>query len=198
MKKSEYLLNLFKKRGILSVSEGEQEGIPSVYFSRLCERGLVDRIGHGVYSCSQYDSTEYMTHAEAAAVLPQGVVCLFSALLYHHLTLENPHKLHLALPRGARVPHHQLPIEVYHFSPEAYAFGIEHIKTDDGEIKVYSVEKTIADCFKFRNVIGITVAITALKEAKEKKLINPDTLWQALKICRVSRIAHPYLEGVYA
>lgn len=198
MKKSEQLLNLFKEKGILSVREGAQAGIPSVYFCRLCEKGLIERIGCGVYSCANYDSTEYMTHAEAAAVVPRGVICLFSALRYHNLTLENPHKLHLALPRGDRVPRHQLPIAFYHFSPEAYAFGIEEVKTNDGVVKVYSIEKTIADCFKFRNVIGSDVAVAALKDAKIKGLINQDKLWQALKICRVSRIARPYLEGVYA
>ena len=96
------------------------------------------------------------------------------------------------------MPRHELPLEIYRFSPEAYAFGIESVNTKDGQIKVYSVEKTIADCFKFRNVVGVDVAIAALKDAKEKRLINHDKLWEAMKVCRMEKVMQPYLEGVYA
>ena len=126
------------------------------------------------------------------------MVCLFSALKVHGLTLENPHRIHLALPKGLRPPKHDLPLDIYHFSGDAYAFGIEKRTTPDGPFKVYSVEKTVADCFKFRNVVGIDVAVAALKDAKEKRLLSPDRFWEALKVCRVARIARPYMEGVYA
>ena len=198
MTKQELLLSAFKKKGILSVNDPGCGGIPRIYFSRLCEAGLIDRIGRGVYSCPAYSSTEYITNAEAAAVVPQGVACLFSALRYHGLTLENPHRLHIAIPRGMRMPKHELPLETYRFSPESYAFGIESVKTKDGQIKVYSVEKTIADCFKFRNVVGLDVAIAALKDAKAKRLIDHDRLWASMKVCRMEKVMQPYLEGVYA
>ncbi|MDO5462537.1 MAG: type IV toxin-antitoxin system AbiEi family antitoxin domain-containing protein [bacterium] len=197
MTKREYLEHLFQKHGILSVQDVEDEGVGSVYFSRLCAEGMIDRIGHGVYSCPAYASSEHISYVEATKVVPRGVVCLSSALKFHGLTLENPHRLDLAILKGSRIPKHELPLNVYHFSPASYAFGITSVDTRDGRIQVYSVEKTIADCFKFRHEIGLNVAIAALKEAKEKHLLQQDHLWEALTVCRVARVARPYLEGLY-
>lgn len=198
MTKQEQLLALFRKRGVLTVDDRECNDIPHIYFSRLCAAGLIDRIGHGVYSCPGYSSTEYITNVEAAAVIPQGVVCLFSALRHHGLTLENPHRLHIAIPRGARVPKHELPVEIYRFSMQAHAFGVETVQTKDGAFKVYSVEKTIVDCFKFRNAVGLDVAIAALKDAQKGNLIDHDRIWKAMAVCRMERVMQPYMEGIVA
>lgn len=194
----EQLKALFQERGILSVHDPACTGIPFVCFSRLCREGFIDRIGHGVYSCPAHPSTELVSYAEAAAVIPEGVVCLFSALKVHGLTLENPHRIHLALPKGLRSPKHDLPLDIYHFSGDAYAFGIETVHSPDGNFKVYSVEKTLVDCFKFRNRIGLDVAIAALKDAKAKKPIDHAALWKAIRICRMERVMQPYLEGVFS
>ena len=194
----EQLKALFLERGILSVRDPACTGIPFVCFSRLRAQGFIGRIGHGVYSCPAYSSTEFITYAEAAAVAPQGVVCLFSALKIHGLTLENPHRIHLALPVGHRVPKNDLPLDIYHFSGDAYAFGIETVRSPDGDFKVYSVEKTLVDCFKFRNRIGLDVAIAALKDAKANKPIDHAALWKAIRICRMERVMQPYLEGVFS
>ncbi|MBQ7188400.1 MAG: hypothetical protein IJR99_03195 [Kiritimatiellae bacterium] len=198
MTKMEKLIGLFQKKGILSLQDPVCEGIPNVYFARLCDAGFIERIGHGVYSCPAYSSSEYITNAEASVVIPQGVACLFSALKYHELTLENPHQLHLAVPRGARVPKNELPLKIYHFSPESYSFGIETVHTKDGQIQVYSIEKTLADCFKFRNLIGIDVAVAALKDAKRTGRINHDKLWDAMSVCRMEKVMYPYLESIVA
>ena len=189
---------LFVEKGILSLSDEACRAFPRSYFSVLAREGYVNRIGAGVYSCSKHDGSESMDYAEAYRVAPNGVVCLFSALRIHGITLENPHRTHIALPRGARRPTTALPLEFHSFTGAAYAFGIEERTTADGPFKVYSVEKTVADCFKFRNVVGIDVAVAALKDAKEKRLLSPDRFWEALKVCRVARIARPYMEGVYA
>lgn len=197
MTQLEQLKALFRERGILSVHDSACTGIPLVCFSRLCGEGFIDRIGHGVYSCPDYPSSEFISYAEAAAVAPQGVVCLFSALKVHGLTLENPHRIHLALPKGHRMPKHDLPLDIYHFSGGAYAFGIETFHAPDGDFKVYSVEKTLVDCFKFRNRIGLDVAVAALKDAKEKKPVDHSALWKAIRICRMERVMQPYLEGIF-
>lgn len=194
----ERLKTLFVEKGILSISDADCEEFPNSYFSALAREGFVHRIGAGVYSCPEHDATEALDYAEACRVAPNGVVCLFSALRLHGITLENPHRTHIALPRGARRPRTTLPVEFHSFSGAAYAFGIEERQSPDGPYKVYSVEKTIADCFKFRNAVGIDVAVAALKDAKEKRLLDPDRFWEALKVCRVARIARPYMEGVYA
>ncbi len=192
------LKTLFLEKGILSLSDDSCRQYPRAYFASLAREGFVSRIGAGVYSCPQYDGTETLDYAEACRVVPNGVVCLFSALRIHGITLENPHRTHMALPRGARCPQTSLPLEFHSFSGAAYAFGIQERQTPDGPFKVYSVEKTVADCFKLRHVVGIDVAIAALKDAKEKRLLDQDRFWEALRICRVARVARPYLESVYA
>lgn len=198
MTKTEHLKNLFLQKGILSVRDPLCAGIPSMCFSRLQARGFIDRIGHGVYSSPAYSSTEFISYAEAAAVIPRGVACLFSALKIHGLTLENPHHIHLALPAGHRAPKNDLPLDIYHFSGDAYSFGIEEKTPPDGSFKVYSVEKTLVDCFKFRNRIGLDVAVAAMKDAKEKKDLDHAALWKAIRICRMERVMQPYLEGIFS
>lgn len=198
MTQTEHLKTLFLQRGILSVRDPACRDIPLVCFSRLRAQGYIDRIGHGVYSCPAHSATEFVTYAEMAAVAPKAVVCLFSALKIHELTLENPHRIHVALPKDHRIPKHGLPLEIYHFSGDAYAFGIETRHSPDGDFKVYSVEKTLVDCFKFRNRIGLDVAIAALKDAKGKKRLDHAALWQAIRICRMERVMQPYLESILA
>lgn len=192
------LRELFLRKGVLSLTDDVCAEFPRAYFSRLTKAGFIHRIGAGVYSCPDYSSSEHITSVEAASVLPQGVLCLFSALKFHELTVENPHYLHVAIPRGLRVPKNNLPLRLYRFSRESYSFGIENVTVKDGVIKVYSVEKTIADLFKFRNIAGLDVAIAALKEAKVKGVVNQDKLWRAIDVCRVEKIMMPYLEGVFA
>ena len=198
MTRYDRLKELFKRKGILSLGDEQCAGFPRAYFTRLAAEGFVHRLCAGVYSCSAYSGTEYMDYVEAQRVVPSGVVCLFSALRVHGITLENPHRTHIAVPRGTRRPKTELPIDFYSFSGESYSRGIEKRMTKDGVFRVYSVEKTIADCFKFRNVVGIDVAIAALKDAKEKRLIDQEKLWDVLKVCRVARVIRPYMEGVYA
>lgn len=192
------LKTLFRRHGVLSLSDGRCSSFPRAYFTRLVDDGFVQRIGAGVYSCPEYEGSETMDYVEAQMVVPLGVVCLFSALRIHGVTLENPHRTHLAVPRGIRNPKTALPVDFHSFSGDAYSFGIETRRGKDGEFKVYSVEKTIADCFKFRNSVGVDVAVAALKDAENKGLVDREKLWQALKACRVSRVARPYLDGVYA
>ena len=189
---------LFVEKGILSLSDEACRTFPRSYFSVLAREGFVHRIGAGVYSCPKHDGTETMDYAEAHRVAPNGVVCLFSALRIHGITLENPHRTHIALPRGARRPTTALPLEFHSFSGAAYAFGIEERTSPDGPFKVYSVEKTLVDCFKFRNRIGLDVAIAALKDAKATKKLDHAALWKAIHICRMERVMQPYLEGILA
>lgn len=198
MTKIDQLKERFRRKGVLSVRELEREGFPYVYLSRLCAEGFIDRIGRGVYSCPAYSGTEFNSYAEAAAVVPQGVVCLFSALKIHGLTLENPHRIHLAVPKGTRIPTNDLPVDFYHFSPGSYAFGIDEVSTKDGRFRVYCVEKTLADCFKFRNKIGLDVAIAALRDARERMRIDHERLWRAMDVCRMKRVMRPYLDSFFA
>lgn len=192
------LKKIFVDNGVLSLGDDVCAGFPRAYFSRLVREGFVYRVGAGVYSCAKHDGTELVDYSEACKAIPHGVVCLFSALKIHGVTLENPHRIHMAIPRGAWRPRVALPVEFHVFSNLSHTLGIQTLSTPEGQVRVYSVEKTIADCFKFRNEVGIDVAVAALKDAKEKRLIDADALWAALKVCRVSRVIRPYMEGVYA
>lgn len=198
MSNYDQLKSLFVEKGILSLSDDACRKFPRSYFSALVREGFVHRIGAGVYSCPKYDGTESIDYAEANRVAPNGVVCLFSALRIHGITLENPHKTHIALPRGTRRPQTTLPVEFHSFTGAAYSFGIEERTLPDGPFKVYSVEKTLVDCFKFRNRVGLDVAIAALKDAREKKRIDHEALWKAICICRMKRVMQPYLEAIFA
>ena len=133
---------------------------------------------------------------EAQRVVPDGVFCLFSALKFHNLTLENPHRLHMAVSRGTYVPRNELPVDFYRYSESAFEYGIEEHQTKDGRVRVYSVGKTLADCFKFRNVVGLDVFIAAVRDAREKNSIDYNTLWTAINVCRVAKAIRPYLEGM--
>ncbi len=104
----------------------------------------------------------------------------------------------MALPAGCRVPKNELPLDIYHFSGDSYSFGIETVHSPDGDFSVYSVEKTLVDCFKFRNRIGLDVAVAALKDARANKQIDHEALWKAIRICRMQTVMQPYLEGVFA
>lgn len=192
------LKELFMDHGVLSLSDECCSTFPRAYFSRLVREGFIFRIGAGVYSCLKHDGAELLDYAEACKIVPRGVVCLFSALKIHGVTLENPHRIQMALPRGCWRPQMNLPVDYHIFSLSSHSYGIKTLPTPEGPVRVYSVEKTIADCFKFRNVVGLDVAIAALKDAKEKRLINANDLWTALKICRVSQVIRPYMDGVYA
>lgn len=192
------LAALFRQRGVLSVRDPECARFPSVCFSRLLAAGVIDRIGSGVYSCPAYPGGEWMANIEAAAVVPKGVACLFTALKYHGLTLENPHRLHLAVPKDFKIPANALPADFHHFTPDSWAFGIDEVSTRDGRFRVYCVEKTLADCFKFRNAIGLDVAIAALREACGKMRLDHEKLRLAVEVCRMKKVMRPYLDSFYA
>ena len=196
MTKYDSIKQAFLERGVLSLHDECCRGVPRVYFSRLVREGVISRIGNGVYSCATYSFSEHIGYVEAQRVVPDGVFCLFSALKFHNLTLENPHRLHMAVSRGTYVPRNELPVDFYRYSESAFEYGIEEHQTKDGRVRVYSVGKTLADCFKFRNVVGLDVFIAAVRDAREKNSIDYNTLWTAINVCRVAKAIRPYLEGM--
>lgn len=127
---------------------------------------------------------------------PSAVICLISALAYHEITTQIPHEVSIAVPRDTRMPSLDYPpIRVHKFSNESYQSGIEEHRVDDVPVKVYNPEKTLADCFKFRNKIGTDVVMEALRLYKTRKKFDVGKLLQYARICRVERVMRPYLEG---
>lgn len=138
-----------------------------------------------------------LTMAEASKRVPHGVVCLLSALRFHELTTQSPFEVWLAIGEKARLPKLDYPpLRTVRFSGDALAFGIEEHKAEGVDVRVYSPAKTVADCFKYRNKIGLDVAIEALRDCLRQRKATMDELWNAAKVCRMSKVMRPYLESI--
>jgi predicted transcriptional regulator of viral defense system len=163
----------------------------------LAMSGKIDRIGRGLYRDKESPISDNEVYVELAMRVPEGVLCLSSALRYHELTTENPSEIWLAIERGAWAPKIDFPpVRIAHFSKPAFDFGIETHQQGGVQLRVYSPAKTIADCFKFRSKMGTETAIQALRAAYREKKATMDELWKAAKVCRVSNIIRPYMESL--
>lgn len=189
------LRKLFAEEGVLSVADERCRGFSRYCLKKLLDDGYLMRVSRGVYSHAGVKVCETMNYEEIAKVRADAVLCLTTALRIHGLTDENPHRIHVAIPQKARFPKGLTSVQLHRFSSKAWSFGIEERKGGYGPYRVYSVEKTLADCFKFRNEIGIEVAISAFREAVSKRLVNWDRLWQAMRVCRMTKVMRPYLES---
>ena len=167
------------------------------HLSNLARAGKIERIGRGLYRDSASPISDNETYIELAKRVPEGVLCLSSALRYHELTTENPSETWLAIERGSWTPKIEFPpVRIAHFSKPAFDFGIETHPIEGVRLRVYSPAKTVADCFKFRSKIGTETAIQALRAAFREKKATMDQLWKAAKVCRVSNIIRPYMESL--
>lgn len=197
--KQKKVLDLAAKKRILRPKELAKQGLPSDYLWRLYRENKLEKVGRGMYALSDKSYTEYSTLVEASQRVPHGIICLLSALRFHNLTTQEPIEVWMAIDGKARAPKEEIiPLRIIRFSGKALTDGIKKHKVEGVEIKIYSPAKTIADCFKFRNKIGIDVAIEALSEALRKKVCTVDELWRYAKICRVSNVMRPYMEALLA
>jgi predicted transcriptional regulator of viral defense system len=185
-----------RRRGLVRSSELDGLGIPRTYVARLIQRGELERRGRGLYAVPGQGISRHVTLAEVAKAVPSGVVCLLSALAFHELGTQLPHEVWLAIGGTARSPRlAPVKLRVIRMSGRALTEGIETHKIDSARVRVYSASKTVADCFKFRNKIGLDVAVEALRDYRRKRG-NMDDVWRFAQICRVSRVMQPYLEAV--
>ncbi|MDF1647057.1 MAG: type IV toxin-antitoxin system AbiEi family antitoxin domain-containing protein [Legionellaceae bacterium] len=197
IKHSQKALNLVKEKGIVRSSEFVEEGIPRMTISRLVAGHELQQIERGLYCLPQKEFSEKESLIVVASKVPQAIFCLLTALQIHELTTQLPRTVWIAMPIDSRLPKIEYPpIKMVKYSGEAYSEGVETQKADGIEYRVYNVAKTIADCFKHRNKIGIDVAIEALKEAFSKNKVSMDEVWHYAKVCRVANIMHPYLEAI--
>ena len=192
-----YAKKIAKKAGILCASDFAAYGIQRAYLYRLHKMGAVDRVGRGLYAYHNAHLTEGHSIAEASKKVQKGVVCLLSALRLHGLTSQNPFEVWMAIDRKARPPKSDtLKIRLVRYSGEALTAGVEVRKIERVSVRVYIVAKTVADCYKYRNKIGLDVALEALRECRKKRACTMDELWHYAKICRVANVMRPYLEAV--
>ena len=177
------------------MSEAVRRGITRYMLYSLRDKGIIEKVSRGIYRLVDLLPISNPDLVTVSLRFPNAVICLVSALAYHDITSQVPHVVFVAVSRDSRLPvlDHP-PVQTHRFSNEAYKFGIEEHSVDGVPVKVYSPEKTLADCFKFRNKIGMDVVLEALKLYKIRKKFNSGELIRSAKVCRVENIMRPYLE----
>ncbi len=190
-------LRLARRRGGVAARELAAAGIHRQALTRLVQSGDLERVARGLYRVPGRPFTEHHGLVVASAAVPHGVVCLLSALAYHGIGTQLPHEVWIAIERRARRPAlRHPPLRIVRPSGEAFSTGVEMHRVEGGMLRVYGVAKTIADCFKYRNKIGLDVALEALREAWRARRFTMDDLERYATICRVQRVMRPYLEAL--
>ncbi len=185
-----------EKGGIVRTAEALRTGIHPRTLYELRDTGELEQVSRGVFRLSVREPIYNPDLVIAALRIPHGVICLISALAFHEITTQIPHAVSVALQKGAESPRiDHPPVSIHRFSDAAYRAGIEEHVIDGVKVRVYSPEKTLADCFKYRNKIGMDVVLEALKLCMARR-INMDKLFKYAKVCRVANVMRPYLEAV--
>lgn len=193
----EQLWEFVQEKRLITPREVERIGIPREYLLRLHRQGKLLRIDRGIYTLPDAAATEYRSLAEVAKRLPKAVVCLLSALTFHGVTTQNPFQVWVAIDRKARRPRITSPsVRIIRFSGRALTAGIEQHSIEGVPVRLYSAAKTVADCFKYRNKIGLDVAIEALKDTVKQRKATIHDIYKYAQICRVSNVIRPYIESL--
>jgi predicted transcriptional regulator of viral defense system len=194
---AERVLRLAGEQGVVQTRDIVDRGIPRTILSRLTERRQLVQISRGLYALPDHSRSEQHQLADVAVRSPQGIFCLLTALRFYDLTTQSPHEIWLAIPNKGHPPKLDYPpLRVVRFSGAALTQGIETHAVDGVSVRVYSVAKTVADCFKYRNKIGLDVALEALRESRREKRATNDEIWHYAKICRVANVMRPYMESI--
>ena len=161
------------------------------------DEGSLEMVSRGVYRLAGSEPLGNPDLVTVATRVRGGVICLISALAFHEITTQIPHEVHVALQRGAEEPRlDHPPIKTYRFTGQAFTAGVEIHDLDGVSVRIYSPEKTLADCFKFRNKIGLDTAVEAVRLYRERRNANVDALMHYAAICRVAKVIRPYLEAI--
>lgn len=191
------LIDLVRSLGLIRPRDLEPIGIPRISLTRAVRRGQLERVGRGLYGLPGRQVSAHGALAEVARRVPKGVVCLLSALRFHGLTTQAPFEVWLAIENKAITPKLDYPpLRIVRFSGAALTEGVEEHVVDDVTVRITSIAKTVADCFKYRNKIGLDVALEALREAWHEKRMTSDDLWRYAKVCRVANVMRPYLDSL--
>jgi predicted transcriptional regulator of viral defense system len=189
--------SIFRKHGgTLRTREALAAGIHPRTLYAMRDAGLLMLLARGLYRLADMPPLSNPDLATVGKCVPQGVLCLISALAFHELTTQIPHVVHLALPRNSRTPRlNYPPIQVYRFSKEAFKAGIEVHTIESIDVRAYSAEKTLADCFKYRNKVGLEVTLDALGTYRRRRGAKLQCILEHARICRVESVIRPYLEA---
>lgn len=196
-KKGMRILKLARSSGVVSSKEVRALGIHHEYLRQMCSRGELARVGRGLYSLPNADVTAHHGLAQAGKTVPKGVICLLSALRFHEIGTQAPHEVWIAIDRRAARPRTtHLKMRLMRFSGRALIEGVDEQIIEGVRVKIYNPAKTVADCFKYRNKIGLDVALEALREVIRLRKCTIDELWSYAGICRVAEVMRPYMEAI--
>lgn len=191
------MLKLARERPLLRTGDVAALGVPTVVLTRLVRSGKLVRQGRGLFTLPEHQPSALRSLAEVSLRAPRGVVCLLSALRVHEIGTQAPFEVWLALPPGVIPPRIGSPkLRVVRMSGKSLTEGIERIEIEGVRVPVFNAAKTVADCFKYRNKIGLDVALEALRETRRARKATVDELWRYARICRVANVMRPYLEAV--
>lgn len=187
------------QQGLLRVCDLTSRGLHPEYLRRLYQKGLVRREGRGLYIAADAEISVHYGLAQVAKRIPHGVICLLSALSFHEIGTQLPHQVWMAIDRRAARPKTQFPpLRVMRFSGVALTEGIETYQIEGVPVQIFNPAKTVADCFKYRNKIGLDVALEALKECIRDRRTTMDDLWHFAQVCRMTNVMRPYMEAIVA
>ncbi len=193
----ENLLRMAETKRLIRARDLDEPGIPRHYLSLACARGLLERLDRGLYSLPGAEQTEHRNLAEVCKLVPHGVICLLSALQFHGMTTQNPFEVWLAIGESKQIPRIGLvKLRIARFSADSLKAGVEIHNANGPALRVFSAAKTVADCFKYRNKIGVDVATEALRDYLRRRKGPIDDLTTYARVCRVERVMAPYLEAL--
>lgn len=199
MSQSDHILELARHQRVLRAADVREHGWSPQLLLSLHQAGKLQRVARGLYSLPDAEITEHQTLIEVCQRVPKAVLCLLSALQFHGIGTQMPHEVWVALPQATHAPVLDYPrLRIARLRGEAYSEGIQTVTEHGAPIRVYSVAKTVTDCFKFRHKIGLDVALEALKECWHSRRVTMAELNHFAKINRVERVMQPYLEAVVA
>ena len=193
------VLRLARRLALLRSRDVLAKGIPPIVLSRLVKAGRLERVARGVYTLPGRSLSEHRSLAEAALRVPRGVICLLSALRLHDIGTQAPFEVWIAIPPQMKAPRLDKPaLRIVRMSGPALSKGVESRKIDGVDVRAFDANKTVVDCFKYRNKIGLDVALEALREGWRERKLSIDALWRYATIDRVTNVMRPYLESVTA
>ncbi len=194
---AEQLIGLAKASGLIRARMAKAAGLPHSVLARLVQAGELERVERGLYRLTNTELSAHQNLEIVALKAPQAVFCLLSALQFHGLTTQIPRQIWIAMPRGSHTPKLVYPpLKMVQFEDGTYAAGVEKHSEENVELRVYSVAKTITDCFKHRNKIGLDIALEALRDARAQNKASLNDIWHHAKINRVAVVMRPYLEAI--
>lgn len=189
---------VFRQRGgMLRMADALRAGIHRNTLEGMVRDGLLERSSRGLYRLVDSVPPSHPDLAIVAAKVPKGVICLISALAFYELTTQIPHEVYVAIDRNAEPPRIDYPpVRTFRFSRQAFSEGVETHRVGSVPVRIYSREKTLADCFKYRNKIGLDTCLEALRAYRDQRRYNVDALLKFAAICRVEKVMRPYVEAI--